>query len=287
MKTDPWFYRLLKAWPAGFFDLLGLPPTLAQRYSFDSVELKKEGWRIDGVFRPLDTKDPVYFLEIQGYSLPTFYANFFAKVFGYLELNDPAQDWRAVAIFVERSFEPVPTQPYESLLSSPRVTRLYLDELPTQADLPLAKGIWQLVAASESRARLLAPKVLAKAQAELTDSALRRRVIQLLQEFLIKRFAALRPEELQAMLNLPDIRDTRFFKEVLQEGLKEGMKTGMKQGRKQGRKQGMKKGISLGRRETKEEIARNLLAGGLAPEIIAKAAGLSVKEVRRLTSTKA
>ncbi len=317
MKTDPWFYRLLKAWPAGFFDLLGLPVAQAQRYSFESVELKKEGWRIDGVFRPHDNQDPVYFLEIQGYSLPAFYANFFAKVFGFLEVNDPGQDWRAVAIFLQRAFEPAQRQPYDMLLACPKVTRIYLDELPVQEDPPLAQGVWQLVGASESRAKLLGPKVLARATRELTDSVLRRRVIQLLQEFLIERFAALSPQELQAMLNLPDFRDTRFFREAFEEGKKkgiaalspqelqsmlnlpdfrdtrffreafeEGTKKGRKTGRKTGMKTGMKKGISLGQRATKEEIAKNFLAAGLPPEIIAKGTGLPVKEIRRLASAK-
>jgi predicted transposase YdaD len=66
MKTDSWFYRFLKTWPAGFFELLGRPASEAARYHLEAVELKKESVRIDGVFRPLDPAHPVYFLEIQG-----------------------------------------------------------------------------------------------------------------------------------------------------------------------------------------------------------------------------
>src|SRR5262245_24405600 len=134
MKTDPWFFRLLKVRPALFFDLPGVPAAQADRYVFDSVELKKTGFRIDGVFRPLDAKDPVFFLEIQGYSLATFYANLFCKVFGYLEVNDPGQNWHAVAVFLERSYEPAKTEPYDVLLNSPKVTRVYLDELQDRPD---------------------------------------------------------------------------------------------------------------------------------------------------------
>src|SRR5689334_20828717 len=91
MHTDSWFYRFLKAWPGGLFALLGLPASLAKRYTFDSVELKKTGWRIDGVLRRKANTDPFYVIEFQAYRLPTFYANVFNKVFGYLELNDPAR----------------------------------------------------------------------------------------------------------------------------------------------------------------------------------------------------
>ena len=73
VHTDSWFYRFLKAWPAGFFTLLGLPAALAERYAFDSVELKKTGWRIDGVLRPKHEADPFYLIEIQAYGLATFW----------------------------------------------------------------------------------------------------------------------------------------------------------------------------------------------------------------------
>src|SRR5262245_17909353 len=128
MKTDSWFFRLLKVRPAFFFDLLALPASQAERYAFDSVELKKASLRIDGVFRPLKPNDPVFILEIQGYLSQAFYANLFSKVFSYLEMHDSGQDWRAVAIFLQRSFEPAKTEPYEMLLNSPKVMRIYLDD---------------------------------------------------------------------------------------------------------------------------------------------------------------
>lgn len=258
MHTDSWFYRFLKAWPGGFFTLLGLPAALAERYTFDSVELKKTGWRIDGILRPREKADPFYVIEIQAYGLPSFYANLFSKVFGFLELNDPRQDWRAVAIFLERGFEPAETTPYDDLLNSARVRRIYLDELPPQNDPPLALGIWQLISAPEERVRRLLPKLLHKARNELPDRVLSGQLIQLVAEILVKRFVNLGKEEVGRMLQLHDIRESRAVKEVCEET----------------------------RRQTKEEIARKLLAEGMAPATIAKVAGLALKEVRRLASAK-
>jgi predicted transposase/invertase (TIGR01784 family) len=260
MHTDSWFYRFLKTWPGGFFTLLGLPASLAERYTFDAVELKKSGWRIDGVLRPDDKRDPFYVIEVQAYALPTFYANVFCKVFGYLELNDPAQDWRAVPIFVERAFEPQHLTPYEDLLNSGRVRRIYLGELPAEDDPPLALGIWQLASAPEERIRALVPKLLRKARNELSDSTLSGQVIQLVQEFLVKRFVNLSSEEFRRMFELHDIRDSRVVKEACEQTRRET------------------------RRETKETIARRLLAEGVAPATVAKAVGLTVKEIRQLAS---
>jgi Protein of unknown function (DUF2887) len=97
METDSFFYQLLKQLPETLFELLGLPPERARSYRFDSVELKK-ALRIDGLFLPNRRSLPLYFVEVQFQPVAKFYANLFAKVFSYLDENDPGQDWKAVAI---------------------------------------------------------------------------------------------------------------------------------------------------------------------------------------------
>jgi predicted transposase/invertase (TIGR01784 family) len=68
------------------------------------------------------------------------------------------------------------------------------------------------------------------------------------------------------MLDLPDIRDTAFFKDAF----------------KQGEKQGEKRG----ERQSKEAIASRLLAEGIAPKKVAKIVGLPLKDVQRLPQKK-
>lgn len=92
----------------------------------------------------------------------------------------------------------------------------------------------------------------------MPDRVLSGQVIQLVAEMLVKRFVNLSKKEISRMLQLHDIRDSRAVKEVCEET----------------------------RRQTKEEIARKLLAEGMAPATIAKVAGLALKEVRRLASAK-
>ena len=92
------------------------------------MEIKKS-YRLDGLFVPNQASLPVYFIEVQFRRERRFWANLFAKVFFYLEANDPNQDWRAVALFGDRAAEPKPQPPYADLLASPRVQRVYLDEL--------------------------------------------------------------------------------------------------------------------------------------------------------------
>src|SRR6266404_5140254 len=140
METDRFFCQLLQQFPETLFDLLDLPPGLASSYRFAAVEVKKS-FRIDGLFAPKKAGLPVYFVEVQFRRQPRFYANLFAKVFWYLEANDPNQDWVAVAIFPSRAAEPKEQRPYEDLLASRRVRRVYLEELAVPAESTLGLKI--------------------------------------------------------------------------------------------------------------------------------------------------
>src|SRR5262249_43774479 len=118
----------------------------ARNYRFDSVELKKS-LRIDGLFLPNQPGLPLYFVEVQFHPVATFYANLFAKVYTYLNENDPSQDWRALAIFPSRKVEPKQVMPYRELLELGRVTSIYLNEYPVSEDPSFGMGILQLVSA--------------------------------------------------------------------------------------------------------------------------------------------
>src|SRR6266702_4856880 len=129
METDAFFCQLFKQLPQTLFELINLPAARMKSYRFDSVEVKK-AFRIDGLFLPIRATLPLYFVEVQFQRVQTFYANLFAKVFSFLEENDPTQEWVAVAIFPSRKEEPARLGPYEDLLQSKRVKRIYLNEVP-------------------------------------------------------------------------------------------------------------------------------------------------------------
>src|SRR5262249_42533359 len=129
-----------------------LPVQHAQAYRFDSVEVKKSV-RIDGLFLPLKANLPLYFVEVQFQRRADFYGNLFAKVFWFLQENDPAQEWLAVAIFPSRGAEPQKVGPYEELLQSNRVKRIYLDEIQMVADPSISLGILRLVSAPTDQTR--------------------------------------------------------------------------------------------------------------------------------------
>jgi hypothetical protein len=65
-------------------------------------------------------------------------------------------------------------------------------------------------------------------------------------------------------------------------GIEKGIAEGIKKGIAKGIAKGTAKGIRKGRKEGKAEMARNLLAEGVSPDIVAKSAGLPLNRIRTL-----
>jgi predicted transposase/invertase (TIGR01784 family) len=88
------------------------------------------------------------------------------------------------------------------------------------------------------------------------------KTIQLVEEFLVRRFAELSREEIRVMFQLEDLRKTRVWREAHEEGRLEGRKKG--------------------REEMSEELVHKWLAKGMAVKDIAALLDISIQEVRRL-----
>ncbi len=251
METDSFFCRLFKQLPQTLFELIGQPAARAKSYRFDSVEVKKS-FRIDGLLVPKRAALPLYFVEVQFQRSPKFYANLFAKVFCYLEDNDPKQEWFAVAIFPSRAEEQKDLGPYEDLLQSSRVARCYLEDLVEIEDPPVGVGILQLLFATEALAGELASKVAQKARAQFAESDLVRKVIELVEGLLISRFPQYGREEIRMKFKLHDIRESKVWKEAQE--------------------------------ETQKGIIEKLLARGMPQKEIAELLQMPVAQVRRLAA---
>ena len=72
---------------------------------------------------------------------------------------------------------------------------------------------------------------------ELTDENFQRQVIELVERMLVYRFPDFSREVLQAMFTDVDLKKTRFYREVFQEGLEEGIQEGIQEGRLEERRQ--------------------------------------------------
>ena len=252
METDSFFYQLLKQLPETLFALLDQPLTRIADYRFDALEVKKS-YRLDGLFVPIRRNLPLYFVEVQFQRTPGFYANLFAKVFSYLEANDPVQEWMAIAIFPNRAAEPKRRGPYEDLLASPRVRRIYLDKLSVAGQAPPGLTILQLASSTQNETVELVSSLLRRARQE-PDCERADTIIELTEEVLIRRYHDLDREEIRRMFKLHDIRKTRVWQEAYEEGSN----------------------------NRNRQLVERLQADGKTQKEIAELLGISLAEVRRL-----
>ncbi|BAZ50774.1 hypothetical protein NIES4103_33910 [Nostoc sp. NIES-4103] len=225
MRTDSIFYKVFKTFPSAFFELINLQPSEANAYSFASVELKQTAFRIDGVFVPVvNASDrPIYFVEVQFQKDTEFYARLFSEIFLYLRLNTPTKAWRAVVIFPRRSIEPTEIEPYQVLLDSQLVTRLYLNELGNEAEQSLGVGIIKLVVESDKQTTEYAKNLITRTRKELANTALMQQVLDLIETIVLYKLPRLSRQELIKMFELDtfDIKKTRIYEELKEEILDE------------------------------------------------------------------
>jgi predicted transposase/invertase (TIGR01784 family) len=231
MITDPIFYRLFETSPETFFLLLGYSADrameMATHYHYQAIEFKETAHRADGVFLPKEPGLPVYFLEVQFYALPSVFADLLVKAYTYLKQHDPGQGFQGVVVFASRSLEPAELAPYQPLLDAEIIRRFYLDEMPELADAPLGLSILYLIRQSENQAPVSARELVNRVRSEIADEALRANLLELIETIVIYRLPRLSREEIQTMLQIHDLRESRVYQEAKEEGKQEGLQEGI------------------------------------------------------------
>ena len=219
MRTDTIFYQLFLTFHSLLFELLGQPLENADYYQFTSAEIKEKAFRFDGIFMPNREDKPIYFVEVQFQNKPDFYWELIAEINIYLNQYKPLQEWKAVALFAQRSFEMESLTTYQQeLINNGRIIRIYLDELSSGS---IGVGLIQLIIAQESQVPKIVQQLLQRAKTEIPDPLITSGIIDLLETVLVSKFSKLSRQEIQSMFLLSDIKQTRVYQEAREEGRQE------------------------------------------------------------------
>jgi predicted transposase/invertase (TIGR01784 family) len=220
LKTDSIFYRLFQVDPSLLFDLLGQSPDLAQGYEFRSVEIKQLAFRIDGVFlpKPEAADQTVWFVEVQFQKDPHFYHRFVAEISLFLDQHPQTVDWQAAVFFANRSIEPDHVHLHRAFVYSDQVHRIFLDDFSRIATASINIGLIQLVLAKEADAVTQAKALLARTQTQAQTDAEMAAIIELIETIVVYKFPQFSREEIERMLGLSELRQTKVYQEALQEG---------------------------------------------------------------------
>lgn len=220
MKTDSIFYRIFLEFPGSFFELIDRPPDEAVMYEFTSREVKQLSFRMDGLFFPLaeESERPFYLVEVQFQPDDEFYYRLFSELFLLMKQYRPSYPWRIVVIYPSRSIEREQALQFAEMLHLSRVRRIYLDELGEAADRSLGVRIVKLVIESERTAVASAKGLIEQARQQITDEAIQRNLIDLIETIIVYKLPQKSRQEIERMLGLGDLKQTKFYQEAFEEG---------------------------------------------------------------------
>ncbi len=226
MQTDRLFYMLLQTVPGIVLELLGKPPSSA--YTFQAVEVKETAFRFDGVLMPtVETADqPTIFVEVQFQKDAYFYHRFFSEIFIFLRQNPEVTYWQAIVLFEKSSREPERQQPFLVLLNSDQVHRIYLEDLRQISSVSLEVAIVQLIVTQPRSAMQFARQLLERAKTQSDSSLSLSQIMELIETIVIYKFPTLTREAVATMLGIDELKQTRVYRDALEEGRQEGRQEG-------------------------------------------------------------
>jgi conserved hypothetical protein (putative transposase or invertase) len=233
---------------------------MAEGYQFTSAEIKELTFRFDGIYLPNTPDKLIWFVEVQFQKVEEFYRQFITEIMLYLNQYTPVQDWRAVAIFPNRTTEPQRLLHYRELFASDRVKVVYLNEI--EAESPYI-GLIRLIITPEDR-------VIAPAK----ELVLKHRQVSGLLEFvetiLAYKLKNMTREEIEAMFTLGDLKQTRVYQDAYREALQVGENRGRQEGRLEGAREGKLQTIL-------RQLNRKL--GTLSPQLINQITSLPIERL--------
>jgi predicted transposase YdaD len=102
-------------------------------------------------------------------------------------------------------------------------------------------------------------------------------LLDLIEAIVVYKFPRKTREEIEAMFNLSDLKQTRVYQEALAEGQEQGIQQGIQQG--------IGRGIVIGKQQGEAELILRLLnrrLGGLSPSLGESIRSLSIEQLENL-----
>jgi predicted transposase/invertase (TIGR01784 family) len=118
---------------------------------------------------------------------------------------------------------------HQVLVDSPKVRKIYLNELEYVTDLPLGVAVVKLIVEPKETAAEQARQLIQRSQQESIPEASQQALIDLIETIIIYKFTSLSWEEIHVMLGLDDLKQSRAYRETLEEGRQEGRQEGQRE----------------------------------------------------------
>jgi predicted transposase YdaD len=238
MQTDQLFQEYFQVAPGAFFELLQIDPPCA--YRFTSPVFKTSERRMDGFLAPLEVGQPYYFIEFQGYRDKHIYWRALYPVVRHHEVaaDLKQQAWKCVVLFLDDSHDPgIETlgplgHDAKRWLITGVIPKLLAD-VPNAS--PLLTVLRPLIATDIAEVEREGPQwVESIQQMPQLDPGQHSVLIDLLVKFIMQKFVELPYKELERMLKLTPLEQTRAGQELMELGEIKGLEKGRVEGRVEG-----------------------------------------------------
>lgn len=104
--------------------------------------------------------------------------------------------------------------------------RIYLDELGDAADSSIGVGVVKLVVEPQQTAPALAKRLIEQAKQQLANDTTKRDIIDLIETIIVYKLPQKSREEIEAMLGLSELKQTKVYQEAFVEGEQIGEQIG-------------------------------------------------------------
>ncbi len=213
---------------------------------------------MDGLFLPTteNPNQPFYLVEVQFQPDEVFYYRLFSELFLYLKQYRLTSPWQVVVIYPTRGVEREESLHFNEILELNRVRRIYLDELKEETSSSLGVKVVKLIVEAEDNIGEKAKELVEQARQQLTDEAVKRNLIDLIETIIVYKLPNKSREEIEAMFGLSELKQTKVYQEAFEEGKLKGELKGELRGELKAKLETIPRMIQFGLEE--EEIARLL-----------------------------
>ncbi len=126
-----------------------------------------------------------------------------------------------MVLFGSHADEPT-AEPFEVLLESRHVQRVYLPELAELGDGSFGLELLKLLPLKSRLALARAHALAERARREIPEQSEQRNAIELIEKLLAAKFPVMTRKEIEIMLNLDDLSHTQYYKDIIERGRSEG-----------------------------------------------------------------
>ncbi len=172
-------------------------------------------------------------------------------------------------IFTKRNLDPGLPRQYQDFADSQRFQCIYLDQLSQDSELSIGLSLLQLIGFQPKVAPEKARQLIGRVQNEPNQVLEPRKILELIETICVYKFPELSRKEIESMLGLSELKQTKVY----QEALEEGREAGREEGRLEGELRGKLAAVPL------------LLEAGMSIEQIAQKLGIDTQIVTQVANS--